>query len=56
MSPEIWVSLVAIMLALVLAVRNLRSFGLSFKDKAWMAVAWLVIIAVIAVVAERFSV
>lgn len=44
------VSLISVVAALFLAVRALRSHGLSFENKAWMAVAWAVIIAVVAFV------
>lgn len=47
------VSLISVAAALFLAVRALRSHGLSFKNKAWMAVAWAVIIAVVAFVVGR---
>lgn len=49
------VSLVSLVAALFLAVRALRSHGLSFENKAWMAVAWAVIIAVLAFVIGRIG-
>lgn len=49
------VSLISIVACLFLAVRALRSHGLSFENKAWMAVAWAVIIAVSAFVLGRIG-
>ncbi len=49
------VSLIALVASLVLALRNLRADGLAFETRAWMAVVWLVIIAVVAFVAGRYS-
>jgi uncharacterized membrane protein len=41
---------------LILALLNMRSQGLTFESKAWMGVTWLLIIAVVAFIAGRFSV
>jgi hypothetical protein len=41
--------------ALFLAVRGYRSHGQSFERTAWMAVIWVVIIAVLAFVIQRFA-
>ena len=49
------VSLISVAAALFLAVRALRSHGLSFENKAWMAVAWAVIIAVMAFAVGRLD-
>lgn len=49
------VFLVSMVGALFLAVRALRSHGLSFANKAWMAVAWALIIAVLAFVMGRMG-
>jgi hypothetical protein len=49
------VSLISIVAALFLAVRALRSNGLSFENKSWMAVAWAVIIAVLAFIIGRIG-
>lgn len=49
------VAIVAAAMALVLAVRGLRSHGLSFENKAWMAAAWVGIIAVLAFVLTRIG-
>ena len=49
------VSLVSLVAALFLALRALRSHGLSFENKAWMAVAWAVIIAALAFVIGRIG-
>ncbi len=40
---------------LILALVNMRSQGLTFESKAWMGVAWLLIIGVVAFVSGRFS-
>ena len=52
MNAAIVVALITSVLALVLALRNLRSFGMTFETKAWMAVAWVIIIAALAYIAE----
>ncbi|MCB2077987.1 MAG: hypothetical protein KDE55_09855 [Novosphingobium sp.] len=49
------VSIVFVAGALVLALRGLQSHGLTFERKAWMAVAWIVIIAVLAFVMSRIA-
>lgn len=49
------VSLISVVAALFLAVRALRSHGISFENKAWMAVAWAVIIAVVAFIVGRIG-
>ena len=49
------VSLISVVACLFLAVRALNSHGISFENKAWMAVAWALIIAVLAFVAGRFG-
>ena len=49
------VSLISVVAALFLATRALKSHGLSFENKAWMAVAWAIIIAVLAFVIGRIS-
>ena len=48
-------SLIWSVLALVLAWRAYRSHGLSFENTAWMAVAWVVIIGVVAFLAGRLA-
>lgn len=55
MTGSVIVSLIALTASLVLALRNLRADNLPFETKSWMAVAWLLIIAVVAVVAGQFS-
>ena len=55
MSTGMIVSLISATACLFLAVRALRSEGLSFENKAWMAVAWTLIIAVLAFVLDRFG-
>ncbi len=55
MDGSIIVSLIAATASLFLAVRALRSHGLSFENKAWMAVAWTLIIAVLAFVIGRVA-
>jgi hypothetical protein len=49
------VSLISVVAALFLAVRALRSHGLSFANKSWMAVAWAVIIAALALIIGQIS-
>ena len=56
MNGSMIVSLIALTASLFLAVRALRADGLSLETRAWMAVAWLLIIAVVAFVAGRFLV
>lgn len=48
-------SLIGVVAALFLAVGALRSHGLSFENKAWMAVVWVIIIAALAFAIGRFS-
>ena len=55
MSGDMIAMLVGATAALFLAVRGLQSQGLTFERKAWMAVAWVVIIAVLAFVIQRFA-
>ncbi|MGH6786401.1 MAG: hypothetical protein ACREBO_06190 [Novosphingobium sp.] len=55
MTPEIVVALIASVACLGLALRNFRSFGMTFQTKAWMAVAWVIIIAGIAYFAEGMA-
>ena len=54
MNGSLIVSLVALTASLFLAARALRAQNLSFETKAGMAIAWLLIIAVVAFVAGRF--
>jgi choline-glycine betaine transporter len=49
------VFLISIVASLFLALRALRSHGLSFENKAWMAVAWAVIIALVAFIVGRLA-
>jgi hypothetical protein len=53
MSAALIVSLVTVTASLFMAVRAFRSHGLSFENTAWMAVAWLLIIAVVAFIMDR---
>ena len=55
MTADTLVALVGVTAALFLAVRGLRSHGISFEKKAVMAALWLVIIAVLAFVLQRFA-
>ena len=55
MSTALVVSLVSVTASLFLAVRAFRSHGLSFENTAWMAVAWTLIIAVVAFVLDRMG-
>jgi hypothetical protein len=55
MSTEMLAMLIGATAALFLAVRGLQSQSLSFERKAWMAVVWAVIIAVLAFVIQRFA-
>lgn len=55
MSGDMIVGLVAVTASLFLAMRALRGRGLSFEKNAAMAVAWIVIIAVLAFVISRFA-
>ena len=49
------VMLVGSAMALFLALRGLRSHGLSFENKAWMAAVWAVVIGVLAFVLSRMG-
>lgn len=53
MSAALIVSLITVTASLFLAVRAFRAHGLSFENTAWMAVAWLLIIAVVSFVLDR---
>lgn len=55
MSAANFVFLITIAGALFLAMRGLRSQGLSFRSKTGMAVAWAVIIIVLAFVFGRLN-
>ena len=48
-------ALIALVLCLILAVRNLRAQDLPGRTQVWMAAVWLAIIAVTALVAGRLS-
>lgn len=48
MTAATFVFLIGLAGSLFLASRALRSDGLSFENKAWMAVVWAAIIAVLA--------
>ena len=52
MNAALIVALITCVAAMVLALRNLRTFGMTFQTKAWMAFAWVIIIGGIAYVAE----
>lgn len=45
--------MIGLLASLFLAVRAWRSHGLSFENTAWMAVAWALIITVLAFVLGR---
>ncbi len=49
----VWI--ISLTLSLFLAVRALRAHGLSFENKAWMAAAWTLIIAVLAFILGRLG-
>jgi len=53
--PAAIVAIIGIVAALILALRGLRSYHLSFVKKAVMAVAWVLIIVVLAFVLGRFG-
>jgi hypothetical protein len=55
MNGAVIVSLIALSGSLVLALGNLRAQNLSFETKSWMAVAWLLIISVVAFIASQFT-
>lgn len=56
MTTGLVISLITVFASLFLAVRAYRSHGLAFANTAWMAVAWLIAIAVFAFVLERLGV
>lgn len=47
------VGIISALASLFLAVRALRSHGMDFASKAWMAAAWAAIITVLAFVLGR---
>lgn len=47
------VGAISLLASLFLAVRAWRSHGMSFENTAWMAVAWALIITVLAFVLRR---
>lgn len=47
--------LISSVACLFLAVRGLQSHGVSFENKAWMAVAWALIIGVLAFLLGRMG-
>ncbi len=49
------VGLITVTASLFFAIRALGSHGLSLENKAWMAVAWVLVIAVVAFVATRLG-
>ena len=49
------VQLISATLCLILAVRALHAHGLSFENKAWMTVAWAIIITVLTFIIGRIS-
>lgn len=55
MSGDLVVMLIGIVASLFLATRALKAQRLSFERKAGMAVAWAVIIGVLAFVLQRFG-
>lgn len=55
MTGDIVAMLVGVTMALVLAVRGFRSQDVSFGKTAMMAVAWAIIIAVVAFAFYRFG-
>ena len=48
-------SIAALLACLFLALRALRSHGMSFENRAWMAAAWVLIIAILAFVITRLG-
>lgn len=50
-----WISIVAITMALVLALRAVRSRRLPVRTKVVMALAWLVIIVIVAFAFDGFQ-
>ncbi len=55
MTMQMIAVLITVTASLFLAVRALQSHGLSFENKAWMAVAWVLIIGVMAFVISRMG-
>lgn len=55
MSGDTIVALIGVVAALFLAVRGFHSRGVAFENKALMAVVWVVIIAVLAFVLQRYA-
>jgi len=49
-----WIAMLALAMALVLALRGLRSRGLPVRTKVVMAMVWAVIIAAVAAMFSRF--
>ena len=49
------VAVISVAASLFLAVRAFRSHGLSFENTAWMAVAWALIIGILAFVSGRMG-
>ncbi len=56
MSGAMLVALISITASLFLAVRALRSHSLSLETRAGMAVAWLLIIGILAFILDRVGV
>ena len=54
-SAAIVVSLITVLASLFLAVRAWRAHGFSYANTAWMAAAWALIIAVVAVAAGSLA-
>lgn len=50
-----WISIIGILAALVLVLSNRRLTRLPLGAKAWMALAWVAIIAVVALVFTRLG-
>lgn len=50
-----WISIIGIMAALVLVLSNRRLARLPLGTKAWMALAWMTIIVVVALVFSRLT-
>lgn len=53
MSGDAIAALIAVAASLVLAIRAMRAHGLSFERTAWMAAAWILIIALLAFAFDR---
>lgn len=56
MTGGLIVGLITVLASLFLATRALRSYDIPFERKAMMAAAWILIIAVLAFVIDRFAV